>query len=340
MGRKSITIRDVADKANVSIATVSRVLNGHTVAGNSTCQKVLRAARQVGYIAADPNQKPRNNEKTVFAIIHDKNIAYMEQVVKGAHEAAKKLGFNIVVHIVRDSQITANAFLKAAKNTAACGMLFVSACVPTSVMSTLEASIPVVKCIDVLDNDNVTCIGINERESFRSLTSYLVSTGRKKIALVRSPLMGNIVTYRESGFLEVMRANNLPVNFEWITPNIKRNGEVIDFNHVLYHVRTLVNGANRPDAIMCNIDTDAAMVLKAVLSLGLRVPEDIAITGYYNLPASQLVTPELTTVETFPTDIGYSAMQMLAERIADPHLPHTKLYTPAEVIVRKSTTVF
>lgn len=89
---------------------------------------------------------------------------------------------------------------------------------------------------------------------------------------------------------------------------------------------------------MFTIDNDAAMAIKAIYSLGLRVPEDIAVTGFYNLHISQLLHPELTTVETHAGDIGNTAMHMLDERIKNPLLPHTKLYTNAEIIVCKSTS--
>jgi DNA-binding LacI/PurR family transcriptional regulator len=121
---------------------------------------------------------------------------------------------------------------------------------------------------------------------------------------------------------------------------IQRDGEIADFNHVCFFIKTLIDGSDRPNAIMCNIDTDAAMVMKAIFSLGLRVPEDMAVTGFYNLLISRLVHPELTTVETRAADIGYTAMKMLDERIANPSLPHTKIYTNAEIIVRKSTSTF
>ena len=335
MGRKAITIRDVAREAEVSIATVSRVINGHTVPGNKTASKVLKAAQKVGYTIA--GLQAENSRRTVLAIIHDTNVEYLDRVLGGIYRASRQLNYDVAIHVIRDRDFEHKDFLKLAKVVSASGIIFVSACVPSSIIRAVEATIPVVKCVDVLEDDDITCVGINDRAAFSTLTSYLISTGRTKIALMRAPLMGNIADYREAGFREVIRQHNLPLRPEWISPLIQRNEGIADYNHVSYYVQTLLSAEERPDAIMCTIDNDAAMVVKAVHRMGFRVPEDVAVTGFYNLHLAQLLHPELTTVETHAVDIGNTAMHMLDERIKNPFLPHARLYTNAEIIVRKST---
>lgn len=342
MGRKEITVRDVAREAGVSIATVSRVINGRIVPGNSTAKKVLEAVENIGYVI---KQQPvvEQRHRTILAIIHDKNVAYFDSVLDGVQRSALELGYDVVVHVLRNNKIDANYFIRLAGTVSACGILFVSACVPTDILSEVELSIPVVKCVDVLDDDdNITCIGINDRSAFRKLTSYLISIGRTRIALLQAPLKGEISRYHEEGYREAMIAAGLEICPEWISPMIQRetSAEVADFNQIYYFIKMMMDLPVKPNAIICNIDTDAAMVIKAAFKLKLNVPTDLVVAGFYNLMLAKLTYPELTSVETHAADIGFTAMKLLDERISNPTLPHTRLYTNAEIIIRNSTSTF
>ncbi len=339
MRSKDVTIRNVADESGVSIATVSRVLNGQTLPGSETTLRVLNAVQKLGYtrqIMQDNGCRP-----TILAVLHDVNIGYLDLVVKGIYNAVAELNYNITTHVVRDNNYSAPFFLELAKSLSACGIIFISACVPTSILRTLEASIPLVKCVDVQDDDDISCIGINDRNSFRDLTSHLLSTGRSRIAMLRASLMGEVSRYREEAFYETMHRNNKIVRPEWISALLQHdyNSPDSDYNNVCYFIQKVIAYEDRPNAIMCMVDTDAALVVKALHKFGLRVPEDIAVTGFYNLSISRLITPELTTVDTYATDIGYLAMKMLDERIHDPAQPHIKVFTNTSVIIRDSTAI-
>ena len=341
MNKKSVTIKDIANEAGVSTATVSRVISGKTVPGNLTERKVLDAASSLGYVF-----KPKghySSKKVIIAVIHNKNVGYLDTVLDGVQQSAYELGYSVIVHILRNEDFDANYFINLAIQFSASGILFVSACVSSSIMKKIESRIPVVKCIDLQDEDEISCIGIDEREAGRKITSYLISTGRKRIAFMTRKLKGKVNILREEGYREAMAANGLTVHPNWVSSIIQGESgpsEIVDLNQVMFFINTLLNMDERPDAIVCIIDTDAAMVQKALLTLGIRVPEDMAVTGFYNLQLSRLLVPDLTSYETHAANIGFGAMKILDERINNPSLPQTKIVTAAEIIIRGSTSVY
>ncbi|QIK68991.1 LacI family transcriptional regulator [Erysipelothrix sp. HDW6C] len=329
------TIEDVAMRAGVSIATVSRVINGKDRVKPETKQRVHDAIKELGFEIRKGELLSDNESKTILVCVTEMSNPFNVPVLDGIQETAANNGYDILFLQTKNQYTTYadyEAFLKS-QNYA--GIIFLSSITQeryTPIVDVLRHKSPLVFCSEYIGDESVSYVCIDDEEAMRKSASYMLSLGRKNIAFINSSLKLNYARLREKGFRAVMSEHNVPVNEQLVT-----HLSAVDFQLAYSNILHILNQKDKPDGIICVSDVYAIAALKACRKKGLRVPEDCAIIGFDNIEISTMVDPPLTTIEQPNYQLGSQACELLIERIITPGIPAKQIYLETELIVREST---
>ena len=351
MSRK-VTIRDVANEAKVSIATVSRVLNNKCAVRPKTRNTILQAVEKLGYkyenrvteIPEPGMTVPEEGTAQLFyhKVMEESNIIivniptmsnpFYSKIIDGIHASAEMHSLSVVFTSIDINEKNVDAFIRLTDHLKAIGLIVLNS-FSYSTLSILTSHLPVVQCCEYYDNPSASYVGINDYTATETAINYLLSMGRKKISLVNGPLEFRYAQNRLAAYQSVMDSANIEVPASWII-------QLPELNHDLSFtsIVQVLSSPNPPDCFFAVSDSLAAAAIKAAQYCNLRVPSDILVIGFDNTEISQLATPSITTIKQPRYQLGYLACELLVEKIADPHSEIKRVKLPTELIIRESTT--
>jgi LacI family transcriptional regulator len=332
MSRQPATVVDVARRARVSIATVSRVLTGsrHPV-GEATRRRVLAAAGALDYSPSDiARGLLQRATRTIGLVIPDIANPYYPELARGVEDAAREAGYAVIFsNTDRDHERIARA-IRVLRQKRVDGLIFAGG---GSQQRTLPDGIdrfgaPVV----AIGSHHLPfpSVRIDNWQASYAAVSHLIETGRRRVACVAGPPQSTTVGERVQGYQQALEMRRLPAPAHWL-----RYG---DFGAASgYHeARALLEAAAPPDAILALNDRMAIGVLAAAADLKVRVPEDLGVVGFDDIPLASYLRPPLTTVRIPAYEMGAAAIRLLLAGIAGrPHPRAVRL--EARLIVRGST---
>lgn len=313
MKRHQVTIVDIAKKLNLSKSTVSRVLTGHPSVSEKTRQAVLELAEQLDYQRNMLSISLLNRKSNTIGIIVPEFISsYFPQVIMGAQEVAAEVGYNTIICHSNETYETEVANTKLMLANQVDGVL-VSLTKETRNFDHLKVferkGIPIVFFNRVCEDMDVPKVMVDDYEGAFRAVEHLIKRKKKRIAHLAGPDSLPISVKRLKGYRAALKKYNIPIDEELIIPYDLSIGKVkIYVNHLL-------RLANPPDAIFCINDPTAIAAMQIVKKRGLDVPKDIAIVGFSNDFASDLIDPPLTTVSQPVREIGSTAAQLLIDQI-------------------------
>lgn len=313
MKRHQVTIVDIAKKLNLSKSTVSRVLTGHPSVSDKTRQAVLELAGQLDYQRNMLSISLLNRKSNTIGIIVPEFISsYFPQVIMGAQEVAAAAGYTTIICHSNETYETEVANTKLMLANQVDGVL-VSLTKETRNFDHLKIferkGIPIVFFNRVCEDMDVPKVMVDDYEGAFRAVEHLIKRKKKRIAHLAGPDSLPISVKRLKGYKAALKKYNIPIDEELIIPYDLSIGKVkIYVNHLL-------RLANPPDAIFCINDPTAIAALQIVKKKGLDVPNDIAIVGFSNDFASDLIDPPLTTVSQPVREIGSTAAQLLIDQI-------------------------
>jgi LacI family transcriptional regulator len=330
---------DVAQRAGVSRATVSYVLNGLTNGrvqiSDETRQRVLNAIAELGYEPDAQAQALRSGStKTIALLIPDLQNPHFCEFATGVEEAARAAGYHLLlssttltdeyaVEVFRDlaqrrvdGLILASAFLLETKEAKA------------TLDRIRKRKFPIVDMGDFYELDTVSA---NYREATTEVVSYLLSLGHRRIGLVYGVGAHEHGLDRLEPYQESLTASGIGVDPDLIV----ECGPTIEDGY--WGASRLLKLANRPTALIVINDLLAIGTLRAAGDLGLRVPEDLSVVGYDDIPMANYLVPRLTTVTKKSFVGGQKAFELLLARIQNPDLPRQMIFDSPTLIVREST---
>ncbi|HEY5319744.1 MAG TPA: LacI family DNA-binding transcriptional regulator [Galbitalea sp.] len=324
-----VTINDVARAAGVSVSTVSKVVNRRYDVAPATSKRVMSVVAELGYETSLVASSLRRRRTNVIGILVAEFESFSVELLKGVSTAASGTGYELLAYsglVSDDSHIGwERRSLSRLAGTLIDGAIIVT---PTTLMPT--TSIPVV-AIDphsgaggpsTIDSDNVG--------GARVATQYLIDLGHRRIAHIRGRSDLASAQLREAGYRESLEEAGIPFD-----PALVRDG---GYQAALTAeaARELLTRPDRPTAVFAANDVSALGVVKVAHELGLRVPEDLSVIGFDDIPDAASSTPPLTTVAQPLHDLGAQALRMLIELLDGHEVPgHVQL--PAELVVRAST---
>jgi LacI family transcriptional regulator len=329
------TLANVAESAGVSVATVSKVLNGRNDVAPATRALVQDLLHEHDYVArrVRPAQSP-----TIELCFHGQLNAYHTEVLQGAVEAGADAGVAVVVSVRPRWQRGAGAKRPAAwtRELATAGRQ--AAIVVTSELRAADltalsrARVPVV-VIDPLNlpSARMTSVGSTNFAGGLAATQHLLDLGHRRIAYLGGPATAVCNQARMHGYLGAMEAEGAPVPDGYV-----RTGR-FSYEHGIAGAAAVLDLPQPPTAVFAGSDETALGVIEAARTRGLRIPEDLSVVGFDDTPVARLAAPPLTTVRQPLREMGAvavrTALRLAAGEKASSH--HVELAT--ELVVRQST---
>ena len=330
---KTVTISQIAKQANVSIATVSRIINKSGYVKPETTQKVLQAISHFGLTPKDFHiAETATNTCSILVCFPDFRNPFYTEVIDGIQAAAASRGFRTFFYEASDYKNALNEYEVIMDQNHFSGLLLVHNIFEKEKLSRLRLKYPIVMCSEHCYLPNVSFVSIDDIYSSQIAINYLISTGRTKIALINSMLTNAYAKYREKGYLEAMAKAGLVPRNEWIM-----HVSSIDFDMAVSIISALLKKPDHPDAFYCVSDVYGAAAIKAIQNCNLQVPKDIAVIGFDNIDLSKMVVPSLTTISQPKRQIGHQSCELLLDLIENPSSPTQHILLNTELIVRDST---
>lgn len=328
---------DVARLAGVSRATVSYVLTGTSGSmqiSDETRQRVLHAMEQLGYEPDARAQALRSGStKTIALIIPDLRNPHFCEYATGIEEAARAEGYHLLLSSTTMNDEYAVEIFRDLARRRFDGLIIASSFIleaeeaQTTLRQIRERGLPIV---EMDENYGVDSVSADYREATREVMSYLFSLGHRRIGMIYGIGGHELGQDRLQPYLEGLRAANIPTEASLIV----ECGPAIEDGYQAS--LKLLKLKSRPTALIAINDLLAMSALRAAADLGLRVPDDLSLVGYDNIPMANYLVPRLTTVTKDAPALGRKAFEILLARIQNPHLPLQKVHSPARLILRES----
>lgn len=326
-----VTIKDVAREARVSVASVSRALNGHSSVTEQTRRRILHIAEQLRYI---PHSAARSlitrRTQTIGALLPDLHGEFFSELIRGIDLAARARGLHLLVSSSHDDAREAAAALRAMQGRVD-GLLVMSPHVDaTFLRDNLPHGLPLVLVNTPINGPGHAALNIDNFGGAFSMVRHLVSCGHRRIALIAGPEHNFDAAERLRGYRSAM---------EKFAPGVAVQVLRGDFTEASgYRAgQQLLELRQRPQAVFAANDIMAAGCLYALREAGVRVPQDIALAGFDDIPIAHFVSPALTTVRVRIADLGARALDRLAALIEDAAAGNDDVQMlDTELVVRQS----
>lgn len=335
--RSSVTMADVGARAGVTARTVSNVLSGSTAVRPETRERVLRAVDELGYrINTTARSLKTGRTGTITLAIPDLGIDYFSDLARRVMAESERHGWAVVIEQTGARRETELAILSGALRRNSDGLIFQPHALGPGDERHLAGNDRLVILGDRIFNGPVDHVAMANTEAARMATQYLVGRGRMRIAAIGSNPGGGAVSaasLRLQGYQQALEAAGLPVVDSRIV--IAEQWHLRDGAAAMTHLLKLP-ASKRPDAVFCFNDTLAIGALHAIATAGLRVPDDIAVVGFDNVPIAQYAYPPLTTIEPGTDQIAKHAVDLLAARINGRTDPPREIFTECSLVVRRS----
>ena len=333
MGKQKPTIQDVADMADVSIATVSRIINNKGNIKPSTLEKVELAMKELNFIPKTLSMLSEAQSKIIMVCVPNLDNPFNSPVLEGIHRCAHANGYHVLILETRDRYSRSEDFEELIRNNSIAGMVIMSNMPQQKILEDLSFRCPTVMCSEYAENyDRVSYVSIDDSAASKKAVDYLISTGREKISLINTNLSFKYARHREKGYRQALEQAGLPVRPEWII-HLSTTDYKLAFSNI-YH---MLSQADRPDAIFATSDVYGVAAINAAHELGLLVPEDRSVVGFDNIDLSVMCIPPLTTIEQPCFQIGYQSCELLIDKIINPASSSKQILLNTELIVRGST---
>lgn len=306
-----VTIREVAREAGVSVATVSRVLNGSGPASAETTRRIREVAQRLRYT---PNEAARSlirsRTQTIGVLLPDLHGAFFSEVIRGVDQRARQAGFHLLVSSFHDDPREMGAAIHAMRGRVD-GLIVMAPDVATRAL-VAELSSELV-CVLVnppsTDTGRYGVVRIDNVRGARDVVRHLVSLGRRRIALIGGEERNHDARERRRGYRAALRTAGLPVDAA-----LEATGDFTEPSGYAA-AEALLRQPKRPDAIFAANDAMAVGALSALRDAGLRVPEEVALVGFDDIPIARYLTPPLTSVHVDMEALGRRATELVLDAI-------------------------
>ena len=327
----------------MSTATVSRVMHGQDRVSPSTRRRVLEVIEALGYVPDSAAQSMGRGRKEVIGLvaiesrapeteIEQEGLLFIEEVLRGVESALSPLGWPVLISVRRTTD-NAGAYQWLQKMSAKVdGLLIAEGIDPPERLARLASRVPVVLIAGSPDESHADIVHADNRTGTRALVSHLIERhGKSRLFYVGGPPEAPDARERRGAFEEEL-ARHQGVR---LAGSFEGRFAAVAGQLAVREILTAPRG-EAPDAIVCANDQMAIGAMWELQAAGIRVPADIAVTGFDDVHLGAMLTPPLTTVHQPMRLLGERACALLLDRIADPALPFRVERLPTELIVRES----
>lgn len=328
-----VTIADVAQAAGVSVATVSRVMNGSGAVAEPTVQVVKAAIERLNYV---PNQQARNlrrhESRNFLVLLPNITNPYYANVFDGINQRAQELGYNLYL-CNTDGREPERLLQEAITNQRADGAILLQISYNEEWLPKYSKQLPIVQCCEYTGHGKTPHVTVDNYRAAFEAVQYLIQLGHRQIGTISARNNSVSTIQRMKGYRDAMAQAGLSVNDHWIT---YCDGEY-SYPSSLKAARMLLSQKEHPTAVFCIGDSIALAAVVAAQELGLQVPRDVSIVGFDDVIYTQMLHPYLTTVVQPCAELGSRAVEMLHQMITEGNLSQSEVVLPHGFTVREST---
>lgn len=313
MKQRRTSLKDLADKLGVSIATVSRALRNSHEVGEEMTKKVKKLAKELNYRPNPFAQSLRKEAPRVIGVIVPNLVThYYAAVLDGIEDYASKLGYSVISSNShedheREAQALDNFLNMHVEGIIAC--LAQDTTDYSHFEQLHEMGVPLVFFARCCLEDMFSQVVGNGDVAAQEATQHMIETGSRRVAFIGGPNHLDMVRRRKHGYLEALRENRIPIDRDLVVC------DKIDFDVARNATLRLLEGENPPDAILAFNDIITYAAFDAIKSKGLRIPEDVAIIGFTDGDTAAFVTPRLSAIMDQAHVQGTKACQLLMKSI-------------------------
>jgi LacI family transcriptional regulator len=335
----AITIRDVAKRAGVSIATVSRVLNQSKPVSDQLRQRILQAVDELGY---RPNAVARSmiQKKTglIGVIVPEIANPYFSGLVEGIEAVAKEWSYYLMLAISEKNTQRELELLRIYQARQMDGILWATAQMdPTCQAEVEKIDIPCVVIGQRTEKMNTPSTVIDNRGASYEAVTHLIQSGHRHIGMIHGPLW-DIQSGKErfEGYRQALLDHGLPFREEWVVEGLR-----FDVQDGIRGAISIWNQPEKPTALFCACDRMAVGAMTVLKERGMDIPGEISVAGFDDEELASLVTPRLTTVRHSPYQMGYESARILTDILRRKRQPSPFTLTlDYQLIIRESTSVY
>jgi len=332
-----VTLVDVAKKANVSIKTVSRVVNQEESVSDVTRQKVLAVIEELEFVPNIWAQRLRNNETRIVTLLfNDASSLYLMSTITGLIEIGRRYNYTVNLHSMDPhDKNSVDEVISLAKHKMVDGILITPPCDSSEhLMNKLHAmKHPFIQISPRKKKSIYPWISATDEQGAYEATRYLLTLGHRRIGYVQGDIDHQSSWERLSGYKSALKEAGIEFD-----DALYRQGNW-SYKSGLREGRYLLTMQDPPSAIMGSDETVTG-VIQAGWELGLHCPEDFSIVGYDDIPLAHQLTPPLTTVKQHISKIAQVAMTVLIEQLLPDSDKEISIEVPTELIIRGSTRIY
>ena len=328
----SVTIKDVAKEANVSIATVSRVLNKKDNVSDDAVDAVNRAVKALGY---SPNFLGRDLRKSetrrILAIIASTEHTFYSEVLRGMEEAAGVRGYDVLIATTRDDPDHEMHLLGMLFSHSVDGAVLLGPKIDASTISELAEEHNIAMCLERYDNCNVLTVTIDNVKAGRDAVNYLISKGRRRIGLITTRQRAQSSIDREIGYKQALAENGIEFDEKLVYYGS------YEAEYGTEGCRELMKLENKPDAVFAISDMLAIGAVNYAVSAGIEVGKELLVFGFDDIQYSHIFIPHISTVRQPCFMQGKLVVEKLIENMKSDKRDNSIYMLPHSLILRETT---
>lgn len=330
-----VTIKDIAKRVGVSHTTVSRALRGSALISDGTCERIRRAAAEMGYQPSAAARSLKTNRSQVLGVIvSSMDDPFFSEILQGIEERAQENGYGLFIAASQHNLARETAIVKTMRRHRVDGVIICSTSFSAAQARQLcEYGFPTVVVNNQSADDFRYSIYHDDVDGCRQTTQHLIDLGHRRIAYLGNALSGRTTQDRLTGFRQALETAGLALPEGYVFQVAGGRPE-----HGLTAVEHFLSLPQRPSAIVCFNDLVATGVLAGLRNAGLAVPSDLSVTGFDNISFSAFTCPPLTTFDQPKRYIGAEAARLLLNLLeTNPDGGENVTMLQGRLLVRQST---
>jgi DNA-binding LacI/PurR family transcriptional regulator len=331
--REEVSIADVAERAGVSVATVSRVLNAHTNVREATRERVLAAVASSGYRINELARNLRTAEsRLLLTMVPDFGNPFYASIVRGIDSVARQNGYFMLLCDTGADPLRERSYFDLLRGRRADGAICLDPAAVQKALAEEASALPWVACCEFDPAAGVPYVGIDNHLAAGDVVRYLVGKGHRRVALINSGQGYLYGRQRLAGYRDALKEAGIEPHPEWLIEL-----DSLDYDAGERAAARLASlGDARPSAVFAVSDTLAIGVMNGLRGAGLAVPDQVAVVGFDDIAVAAHVDPPLTTVSQPMQQLGETAARLLLTRLRDPRAEVPGVLLPHRLIQRRS----
>ncbi|MDT0183927.1 LacI family DNA-binding transcriptional regulator [Microbacterium sp. ARD31] len=328
MGRRP-TIHDVAAEAGVSVSTVSKAVNGRYGIAADTVQRVLDVVERLGYESSLVASSMRSFRTGVIGVLVADFEPFSAEILKGVAQALHSTRYDLLAYSgsrQADSTGWERRSLSRLSGTLIDGAIMVT---PTVVSASVD--VPIVAIDPHTGRADLPTVESDSYHGALDAMEYLLGLGHRRIGFLAGRPDLRSAAARDAGYRKSLRDAGIEID-----PALVRNGMYL-LETARDEARVMLSNPRRPSAVFCANDMSAIALMEVAGELGIRVPEDLSVVGFDDVPEAARVSPGLTTVRQPMRRLGALAAEYVTGLLAGEQPPSLHVQLPTKLVVRGST---